>query len=141
MPKPQEFEKRNRVEFSSAFLMVSAAVIFDLVQVFLVSIVYVGWIASFFFSIFVWLTFYLWTSIKGWGLSDTVKQAFIMWVLPPMEELPIFNALPIWTLRVVLQISWLKAEDTLYNKTHGRVDAEKLIKRLEKGRYLRGSIE
>ena len=83
-------------------------------------------------SIFAWLTFYVWTSIKGWGLSDTLKQIIVNWALPFIEIIPILNTLPTWTLKVVLSYSFLKAEDTLYNVSGGKADAEKLENLLRK---------
>src|SRR3989344_1028705 len=118
--------KRNRANPTTFFLMLSVAIFFDVLQAILLLIPFLGWILSSLISIFAWLTFYVWTSIKGWGLSDTLKQIVVNWVLPLMEIVPILNTLPTWTLKVVLSYSFLKAEDALYNVSGGRADAEKL---------------
>lgn len=123
----KKIEKRNRAHTSTFILMLSVAIIFDIVQGGLVAIPFVGWILSSLISIFAWLTFYVWTSIKGWGLSDTVKQAIVTWAIPFVEIIPILNVLPAWTLKVVLSYSFLKAEDALYNATDGKADIEKLM--------------
>ncbi len=124
----KQFQKRNRLDPTSVTLMVSVAILYDICQVGLNFIPVVGWILSSLLGIFAWLTFYIWTSIKGWGLSDTVKKWFVQIGLRSLDVIPVGNALPLSTVSVLLQISFLKAEDTLYNKTHGKVDVEQLAK-------------
>lgn len=106
--------------------MLVVAIFFDTIQAGLLLIPFVGWLLSILLSIFAWLTFYFWTSIKGWGLSDTIKQMILNWVVPFIELIPILNAFPTWTLKVVLSYSFLKAEDALYNVSGGKADVEKL---------------
>lgn len=122
----KKIEKRNRVKKSDVMLMVGVALLFDGIQALFLLIPLLGWILSSLLSIFAWLTFYLWSSIKGWGLSDSAKQFLVQWAIPFVEVIPVLNALPTWTLKVVLQISFLKAEDAIYNASGGRADLEKL---------------
>lgn len=120
-------EKRNRVNPVDAILMLIVAAGFDFLQGWLEVIPYIGWILSATLSFVAWISFYLWTSIKGWGLSDTVKKIIVMWAIPVLEFVPLLHLLPGWTLNVLLNISFLKAEDVLYNTTHGKVDVEKML--------------
>ena len=125
-----EEKKRNRVHSKDFFLMILVAGMFDVVQFFLSLIPFIGWFLSAALGGAAWYTFYRWTSNKGWGLADTGKQKALMKALikffPAVEIIPLANALPLWTVRVLLQISLLKAEDTLYNVTGGRADFEKI---------------
>jgi hypothetical protein len=122
----ERVNKRNRADTTTLAMMLSVAIAFDSVQALLLPIIFVGWILSSMLGIYAWLTFYVWTSIKGWGFSDTMKQFLIGAVLPSIEVIPILNTLPTWTLKVVLTYSFLKAEDVIYNATGGRADVEKL---------------
>ena len=128
----KKFEKRNRAHPTTFVLMLCVAIFFDVLQAVFLLIPLLGWIFSSVISIFAWLTFYVWTSIKGWGLSDTLKQIIVNWAFPLIEIVPILNTLPTWTLKVVLSYSFLKAEDTLYNVSGGKADAEKLENLLRK---------
>jgi len=119
-------EKRNRVKTHDYILMIGTALLFDAIQALLLMIPFLGWGMSLLVGIFAWLTFYLWTSIKGWGLSDTIKQFIVQYLIPFIELIPIINVLPTWTLRVILQLSFLKAEDVVYNTSNGKVDIEKI---------------
>ncbi len=123
----KKFEKRNRVHFKDYFLMIFTSLIFDSIQALFSTIPILGWALSSLVSLFAWLTFYVWTSIKGWGLSDTVKQMAVQYFIPLIEVVPLINILPTWTLRVVIQLSFLKAEDVVYNASGGRADIEKLV--------------
>lgn len=128
----KKFEKRNRAHTTTFVLMLCTAIFFDGLQAIFLLIPFLGWLLSSLVSIFAWLTFYTWTSIKGWGLSDTLKQIIVNWVLPLIEIVPILNVLPTWTLKVVLSYSFLKAEDVLYNTSGGKADAEKLANLLRR---------
>ncbi len=128
----KKFEKRNRAHPTTFVLMLGVAIFFDALQALFLLIPFLGWILSSVISIFAWLTFYTWTSIKGWGLSDTLKQILVNWALPLIEIVPILNTFPTWTLKVILSYSFLKAEDALYNVSGGKADAEKLENLLRK---------
>ncbi len=120
------FEKRNRVTFATSFLMIGTSILYDGIQIILALIPIVGWILSFLVGVFAWLTFYLWTKIKGLDISNGTKKIIIKWVTPGIELVPILNALPTWTLRTFLLLSTIKAEDTLYNASRGKLNIEKL---------------
>ncbi|MEK7147955.1 MAG: hypothetical protein AAB758_01515 [Patescibacteria group bacterium] len=131
-----EKKERERVTSTSAGLMIGTAIFYDALQAILSLIPYVGWILSSCISIFAWLTFYVWTSIKGWNMADTVAFSSIMkkltptiakWLAPLIELIPIVNVVPAWTISVSLQLSFLKAEEVLYDATKGRVDIDRLM--------------
>ncbi len=117
------FERRNRVTITTVILMLSVAGFYDLLQFILDWIPFVGWILSFFVGIFAWLTFYTWTSIKGWGFSDTAKK-WIVWLLQGLSIIPVLNFGPEIMAGVLLTILIVKSDDFVYNRTKGRVDAE-----------------
>lgn len=123
----KRFQKRNRVSKVDTILMVSVALIFDLCQIGLEAIG-IGWLFNWIISIFAWCTFYVWTSIKGWGWSDTMKKVAINWGIPLMEIFPFLNDIPAWTLRVMFQIAIVKAEDAVYNLSQGKADIENIKK-------------
>src|SRR5688572_20772735 len=93
-------EKRNRVKESDFILMMGTALFFDTLQALLSAIPIIGWVLSSLVSVFAWLTFYVWSSAKGWGVSDSVKQLItktaIQYALPLFEIVPGANVLPIW---------------------------------------------
>lgn len=118
------FEQRNRVTITTILLMVLTAIFYDVVEAGLDFIPFLGWILSGFVGIFAWLTFYVWTSIEGWGMSDTVKKFVVSRAIPLIGVIPIFNALPEITLSVIFSILIVKSDDFIYNRTKGRVDIE-----------------
>ncbi len=124
----EKIDKRNRVTKTTIVLMVSTAILFDAIQVLFLLIPFLGWLVAAIISIYAWLTFYVWMSIKGWGMSDSVKKITVAWLFPFLETIPILNVLPVWTLRVIMQLFIVKAEDVLYNATQGKVDLEKMDK-------------
>ena len=139
-PLKQKMEKRNRVHTMDFILMVGTGLFFDTLQALLSLIPFVGWILSSLISIFAWLTFYVWSSAKGWGMSDTVKNKVLVsgawskgvmkfaikYLIPFIEFIPGLNIIPTWAVRQFMQLSFLKAEDVLYNASSGKVDIEKL---------------
>ena len=127
LPQP---EKRKRVDAISAGLMVLTALIYDGIQFALDFIPIVGWILSSLVGVFAWLTFFTWTSIKGWKISSVQNQFVNDIVLPFIDLIPIINALPMQTIKIVRLILLIKAEDTLFNATHGKLDIEKVSQTL-----------
>jgi hypothetical protein len=121
-----KFEKRNRVTTTTIILMVSVAGFYDLVQGWLDLVPLIGWILSSFVGIASWLTFYIWTSTKGWGMSDTAKKFIASKVLPAIGCIGLLNIGPEITAGVIFTLMIVKAEDTLYNTTGGRVDTQVL---------------
>lgn len=142
-----EFKKRNRVHTKDIILFVGTALFFDGLQIlFSLILSFGGWAlaaipvigkvyavaASVFgvalsaiISLFAWLTFYTWTSIKKWGVSGKLKQLIVRWLIPIIELIPYLNVLPTWTIRAILQLLTVRAEDAIYNKSRGRIDLEK----------------
>lgn len=132
----ENFERRNRVTGTTIFLMLSVAGFYDLLQFGLNFIPILGSTLSIMVGIFSWLTFYTWTSIKGWGFSDTIKKAgvslfqnkdFLKWIAkfcPILGVIPIFNWGPEIMGGVFLTILIVKSDDFVYNKTKGKVDSE-----------------
>jgi hypothetical protein len=137
MLEGKPFQKRNQLEGGSIFLMIGVAMFFDAIQIGLTFIPFIGWILSSLLNIFAWLTFYVWTSIKGWGLADTAKSTLIKWakkskwLVPLIEIFPIVNAVPAWTFSALLQLAILKADDAAYNASRGRIDM-KVVQTLTK---------
>jgi hypothetical protein len=126
----KRFEKRNRTTKSTFIAMLIVAIVFDVAGALAESVDLLapplGWILSCLVDLVAWLTFYIWTSVKGWGLSDSVKQFLLNQVIPITKLIPGLNLLPTWTLKVVLTYGFLKTEDLLYNQTGGKADFEKL---------------
>ena len=120
----KNFERRNRVSTTTVILMLSVAGFYDLLQLGLNFIPFIGWIFSGLVGIWSWLTFYVWTSIKGWGFADTLKKWVVSFGLPFLGIVPIANWGPEITIGVFLSIAIVKSDDYLYNKTKGRIDAE-----------------
>lgn len=121
------FERRNRVTNVTIILMVSVAGLYELTEFLLDLIPFVGWIFSGLVGIFAWLTFYTWTSIKGWRMADTLAKFFISKILPALGMIPLLNIGPELIVSVLLTILIVKSEDYIYNKTKGRADAETIV--------------
>jgi len=118
------FEKRNRVTTTTIILMLGVAISYYLIQFVLNLIPFIGWIFSSFIGIYSWLTFYTWTSIKGWGMSDSIKKFIVSKILPAIGCVGLFNFGPEITLGVVFTLLIVKSEDFIYNTTKGRMDKE-----------------
>ncbi|GEM_PF-2548805 len=124
------FEKRNRVTTTTIILMLSVAGFYDLLQFGLDWIPVLGWILSSFVGIYAWLTFYVWTSIKGWGFTDTVKK-WGVYGLQVLGVLPLLNFGPEITMGVFLTLLIVKSDDFIYNQTKGQVDVENIKQGLQ----------
>jgi hypothetical protein len=131
------FEKRNRVTEITIVLMIMVALFYDLLQFLLDLIPFVGWILSGLIGIFSWLTFYTWTSIKGWGMSDSIKKIIVSKILPAIGCVGVLNIGPEITAGVIFTILIVKGEDVLYNKSKGRLDKEVLIEGSKTLNYLK----
>jgi len=116
------FERRNRVTQSTVILMLMTAGFYDLLQFLFDLIPLIGWLLSSGVGIASWITFYIWTSCKGWGMSDTVKKFIASKVLPAIGCVGLLNIGPEITAGVIFTLLIIKSEDTLYNKTKGNVD-------------------
>lgn len=148
----QEFKKRNRVQTKDIILFVGTALFFDFLQILFSFILSFAWIffaipvigkilsvvapvfgatLSIIISVFAWLTFYTWTSIKKWSVSGITKRLIVRWLIPIIEIIPYLNILPTWTIRAIMQLLAIRSEDVVYNTSKGMVDLEK-TKRLQK---------
>lgn len=94
----------------SAVLMVAVAVIFDLLQFFLNLLHFipaignaVAFVTTSILTIIAWLTFYIWFKTKG-VTFNTSKRMLSLGGGFLIELIPILNALPAWTLSVVIII-------------------------------------
>lgn len=124
------FERRNRVTTTTIVLMLSVAAFYDLLQIGFNFIPFIGWIFASLVGIYAWLTFYVWTSIKGWGFADTLKKWGVQ-LLYAFELISIFDDLPAITFGVFLTLLIVKSEDYVYNKTKGKVDEEVIKQGIE----------
>ncbi len=120
----EHFERRNRVSEITIILMLAVASFYDGAQFLLNYIPFVGTAFASFVGIWAWLTFYTWTSIKGWGSTDTLKKWIVTYAIPFIGIAPIANWGPEITIGVFLSIAIVKSDDFVYNKTKGRVDGE-----------------
>ncbi len=132
------FKRRNRVTIETIFLMLLVALFYDITRSGLDLIPFIGWLLSPFVGLYSWLTFYVWTSMKGWGGSQTVQKGvvnvlqnkkFLIWAakwLPVLGVIPILNFGPDTTASVILSILVVKSDDFIYNKTKGKLDVENI---------------
>lgn len=118
--------KRKRVDVVTAGLMIITALIFDALQFILDFIPLLGWVISSLVGVFAWLTFFTWTAIRGWKISSVQKKFVNDVILPFVDLVPIVNALPMQTIKIVRLILLIRAEDAVYNTTHGKLDLEKV---------------
>lgn len=90
-----EEKKQNKIDKTTASLMIAVAIFFDAIQFVLAFIPIIGFILNKFISIFAGLTFWLWLTLKG--VSGTSKRisggSFIIEILP----IPFLSALPVFT--------------------------------------------
>src|SRR3989344_3847687 len=131
------FEKRNRVTKITIVLMVVVALFYDLVQFLLNLIPFAGWILAGLVGVWSWLTFYTWTSIKGWGMSDSIKKFIVSKVLPFIGCVGVLNVGPEITAGVIFTILIVKGEDVIYNMSGGKLDKEVLIEGSKTLSYLK----
>lgn len=90
-------------------LMIAVALLYDGIQALLQIIPLMGQILSTFVGFFAFGTFYLWFKFKGFKFA-TVKRAGALGGGFILELIPFINALPIWTLSVLLIIMDIKAK-------------------------------
>ena len=129
------FEKRNRVTKTTIVLMVALS--YDTAQFFLNWLPFLGTILASLVGIYAWLTFYVWTSIKGWGMSDSINKFIVSKVLPFIGCIGVLNVGPEITAGVVFTILIVKSEDFIYNKTKGRLDEAVIIEGSKTLKYLK----
>lgn len=102
----------------TAGAMIVVALFFDVIQfgadlmTFIPFVGFIlGWVVSSGVSLFAWLTFFLWLRLSGTKfdtkiVATTIGAFFI-------ELIPVLNALPAWTLSIVLIILMQKSKKVL----------------------------
>ena len=97
------------------FQMIAVAVIYDLVQIaltWLLGWIGVGFIGSWLMTIWAGMTFGLWFTLKGASIISG-KRAAALGIGAIIEAIPLLNALPGWTVSVIISLSVTRAEDFL----------------------------
>ena len=132
--KTAPFEKRNRATYTTMLSMITVFVMFDVLQVLLNFIPVAGWILSFLVGIVGQFTWYIWNILNGWTtitgkststggkVSGKIMNVIIQWVAPIAEMIPIVDDLPIFTAKVIFKIYTIRAEDAVYNLSHGKLN-------------------
>jgi hypothetical protein len=110
-------EERHRIKIHTAIAMVTLAILFDLLQLLLIAVPLVGAVMSSFVSFVPPFLFFLWFKLVGVtyldrGMQKVAASAFGMLI----EYLPLVNALPGWTISVILTILIVRREDKKYNR-------------------------
>jgi len=86
---------QNKIDGTTAFLMLAVAIFFDLIQFFLAFIPIIGFILNKLISIIAGLTFWLWFTLKGvGGTSKWISGGATLFELLPI---PFLSALPMFT--------------------------------------------
>ncbi len=108
----EEQNQKPKSKFSAVErgLVIGAVVTIDLVQLWLNGFV-VGLIANRFIDILVGLALWLYFLLKG--IKMTVKQILTMVSTFLLEEVPVVDSLPFWTLDVIAVMAFDAAEEKL----------------------------
>lgn len=105
----------RRITKSTAGMMVIVALLFDLIEILLNLVPFLGWILIWLMDMLVWLTFFLWFKVRGVGFSSKRSLSLGLGLL--IEIIPVVDILPGWTLAVILMIRSSWKEDDLAAKT------------------------
>jgi len=108
-------EINYRISVWESGLMIAVAVIYDLVQIaltWLLGWIGVGFIGSWLMTIWAGMTFGLWFTLKGASIISG-KRAAALGIGAIIEAIPLLNALPGWTVSVIISLSVTRAEDFL----------------------------
>jgi hypothetical protein len=109
-------EKRNKIPNSTALFMIVVALIYDAIGAIL-DFLLIGIVLNpIFVTPFGWLHFYVWFKRREVNFMDSTKRAITMFLMGLFEEIPILNALPGWTVGVIILIIIVRSEDGAYNK-------------------------
>jgi len=99
----EEEKNQNKIDGTTASLMIAVAIFFDAIQFVLAFIPIAGFVLNKFISIFAGLTFWFWLTLKG--VSGTSKWvsggSFIIEILP----IPFLSALPVFTGGIIAIIA------------------------------------
>lgn len=119
-------EKRRRIGNIVAFFLVPAALLIDATQFlfYLIGLIpFIGQVAALIFppliAVMAWIMFYLWFKLLGVDFMDgLMRKAVLMFSTAFSEMVPLVNAMPLWTLGIILMIAIVRVEDAVYNKQH-----------------------
>lgn len=103
-------EKKNQISDVTIFLMIFTALCFDGIQAIIGWIPFFGNVLAGLFSIFVFLTFFLWFKIHGITML-TPKRLTAMIGGGLIELVPFINILPAWTGVVIYLIGTTKIRE------------------------------
>lgn len=104
---------KQRIDWITAILMIWLALFYDGIQFLLNFIPIIGNIlSSLLIGLWAWLSFYIWFKIKGVSFSKP-SRSITLFGAGITEMVPLLNALPAWTLAVLILIATTKAEDAL----------------------------
>ncbi len=112
----EKTQKINRIPSVIAGLMISVAIVFDLLGFGLAFIPVAGWLIASAIGVVAFLTFFLWFNFRGVSYNGTRKIA-LSGIGFLLELVPLLNALPAWTISTSLMILVVKGEDLASNKT------------------------
>ena len=126
--------EKKSIGDGTVFLMISTALLFDTIQALFGWIPIVGNILAGLFSIFIFLTFFLWFWMHGIKMISP-KRFAAMGLGGIIEMIPYINILPAWTLVVVYLIGTTKIKE--FTQKHpglagGAMTIGTKIKNLEK---------
>lgn len=128
-------EIHYRIPSWEAALMITVALIYDVIQIVLVWIlgwVGIGFIGAWLVTIWATLTFGLWLTLKGASIMSG-KRAAALGIGALIEVIPLVNSLPGWTVAVVSAILVTRAKDLLSQSDSPLAPtAGKTLKRFDK---------
>ena len=104
-----------RISKIDYYLMLGTAIFFDLIQVGLDLIPFIGWMVSSVIALIAFLTFWLWLKIKGVGLFDKGLRMMVLWVITPILEATL-SFVPGLTIMIILTYYIVRADDELDRK-------------------------
>jgi len=132
-----ESDGKSKISNTKAVFMIVVAVLFDLAGIvfdLLHFIPAVGNVAAIILTtlldILAWLVFYVWFKMNGVSFANP-KRALSLNGGFILELIPILNALPAWTLAVVLIIGSMKAEALIAKQVPGGDIAIKALEKTE----------
>ncbi|MBI2097836.1 MAG: hypothetical protein HYT46_02815, partial [Candidatus Vogelbacteria bacterium] len=99
-------EIHYRISAIESGLMIAVAIIYDLVQIALTWL----FIGSWLMTIWAGMTFGLWFTLKGASIISG-RRAASLGIGAIIEAIPLLNALPGWTVSVIISLSVTRAED------------------------------
>lgn len=108
-------DTQYRISAFESGLMIAVAVIYDLIQIALtwtLGWIGIGFIGSWLMTLWGGMTFGLWFTLKGASIMSG-RRAAALGLGAILEVIPLLNALPGWTVSVIIGLSVTRAEDIL----------------------------